>query len=597
MLSKKLMSGLSGLVISAIFFTVGPVQSASGATLDNDDGFYEEDRPDDGYQGVLFRERPPWESTFSWLQVGGKPCEDITGNCLQYLNPDGTLPPFEFNSLLGPCVDPSETDCIEQVQASVDSGQVEVATFDRFFPNKGANDFQGNSRMRLPNGGTAGVWRFPSIRHGGGADFFLRVGVTGKVNTAKNPTVAVVDSQFSEIHATLFAVQEIAGNCTEDGIKMFCGPRKPTFSEVQNGTPLGGVLISPRSGVGWTGPTDCVMTSRNSRCLQRRALPENFFFRIVLRLSQSPSGWLHGRLSEPEMGLSEINEEAGYRLTLGGGSISVPVIKSGGSFAELPISIQDAYRNNGGFRGSPRFTRDFGCTKCADPNTRNMTSTPLAYGKDSFDELALWIPHVGDRASANLSTWSIRTIPPSQISSASSWCLKVDGTLKGLVATNATVYSAGPPTFDQNEKTLNYQVSAPHYTSGMQKFLGTYDLVMRSDTARCIYNLQSVPINATISLLDEDGETTVATTIMSERDGWLRLAAYGFGFSAPTIKIKLQAQPPAQIGAEIPVASNGSTKKRFTIVCVKKKNVRILTGIKPTCPKGFTRKLNSHTQP
>lgn len=588
--SRRLLRGLFAVVFSAASIAVSPTDLALGVSSEIDDGFYEDDRPDDGYQGVLFREQPPWESTFSWLQLGGKTCEDIVGNCLEYRNPDGTVPFAAFNSLVGPCRALDETDCIEQVQARLGDGPIETASFDRPFPEGGANDFRGDSRMKLPSGGPAGVWRFSSIQHAGGADFFLRVGVAGTMATASSVSTSVVDSRTAAVHAAFFAVEEIAANCTEDGIRMFCGPRRPTFDELRRGTPLGGVLISPWSGVGWSGPTDCVMTSRRERCLQRRALPRDLSIKVILRLSQSPSGWLHGRISEPEAQLAELSDGSGYRLTLGGKSISVPVLKSGGQFAELPTAIQEAYRATGGFKSSPGSTRDFGCGKCADPATRNSSSQPLAYGNDSLDELAIWLPHVGDRASGNLSTWSIRTIPSSEISPTASTCFRVDGTLKGLVATNATVYSAGPPRFDSAEGSLNYRVAAPHYTSGMQKFLGTYDLVMRSDTARCVYGLQNVPVNASISVVEGDGATTVATKIVSERDGWIRLAAYGFGFSAPTIKVKLAAQPTVTAPTKTGVPWSVTAKKPKSIKCVKGNITRIVTNARSMCPKGFKKK-------
>lgn len=581
---------LLGLVVTLVTAYVGPVEHTLGASSEVDDGFYEDDRYDDGYQGVLFREKPPWDSTFSWLQLGGKSCEDIAGNCLEYLKPNGTVPPAEFNSLLGPCRTSVESDCIELVQARSGTGPIETATFERPFPESGANDFLGDPKMKLPSGGPAGVWRFPSIRHAGGEDFFLRVGVAGTMGAASSFSTLLVDSQSTAVHASFHAVQEIAANCAEDGITMFCGPRKPTFNELQRGTRMSGVSISSWSGVGWSGPTDCVMTSRRERCLQRRAMPQDLFVKVVLRLSQSPSGWLHGRISEPDVQLSELGDGSGYRLTLGAKSISVPVVKSGGKFTQLPTAIQEAYRTSGGFKSSPGFTRDFGCSKCADPATRNSTSTPLAYGKDSLEELALWLPHVGDRASGNLSTWSIRTIPASEVSSTASSCFRVDGTLKGLVATNASVYSAGPPTFDAAEGSLDYRVAAPHYTSGMQKFLGTYDLVMRSDTARCIYGLKNVPVNATISVVEGDEATTVATKIVSERDGWLRLAAYGFGFSAPTIKIKLSAQPTVTEPIRSGVQGSVTGKRPKSIMCVRGNITRKVTGAKLTCPKGFKKK-------
>jgi hypothetical protein len=52
----------------------------------------------------------------------------------------------------------------------------------------------------------------------------------------------------------------------------------------------------------------------------------------------------------------------------------------------------------------------------------------------------------------------------------------------------------------------------------------------------------------------------------------LRLSAYGFRFSEPTISVTLT-----------------STDKRMTITCKKGKQVKKVTGMKPKCPAGWTR--------
>ena len=193
-----------------------------------------------------------------------------------------------------------------------------------------------------------------------------------------------------------------------------------------------------------------------------------------------------------------------------------------------------------------------------------------------MDELLLWLPAVKDTATANLSTWSIRTLTVNELSGATS-CLKDTKRLVGLVTTNATQYGAGPPSFVNNS--LDYQVAAPHYTSNGEEFLGTYDLIMRSDVARCLYGFSNAPLNASISVVDNSGVSTAATKLVSENDGWLRIAAYGFGFSNPTIKVNLsQASSPA---------TKKVMAKKATITCKKGKVVRKITGLKPSCPRNF----------
>ena len=102
--------------------------------------------------------------------------------------------------------------------------------------------------------------------------------------------------------------------------------------------------------------------------------------------------------------------------------------------------------------------------------------------------------------------------------------------------------------------------------------------MMRSDTARCLYGFSKAPISATVSVTSASGENKVATTVVKEtKDGWLKLAAYGFTFSSPTISVKLSQ-------AKAPVA------KSITITCVKGKTLKKVTGKSPKCPAGFKKK-------
>jgi hypothetical protein len=73
---------------------------------------------------------------------------------------------------------------------------------------------------------------------------------------------------------------------------------------------------------------------------------------------------------------------------------------------------------------------------------------------------------------------------------------------------------------------------------GKTPIQGSYDLVIRSETARCLYRFSNAPLSATISVTG-GAERNVATTVVSEKNGWLKLAAYGFTFSDKTIKVKI----------------------------------------------------------
>lgn len=87
--------------------------------------------------------------------------------------------------------------------------------------------------------------------------------------------------------------------------------------------------------------------------------------------------------------------------------------------------------------------------------------------------------------------------------------------LNGLVTTNSTVYSAGPPQYDGSS--LNYQVAAPHLMSNGVVNKGIYTLLIRSDVARCVYGFTAAPIKASISVVNDGGINSVATTTVLEK--------------------------------------------------------------------------------
>jgi hypothetical protein len=153
-----------------------------------------------------------------------------------------------------------------------------------------------------------------------------------------------------------------------------------------------------------------------------------------------------------------------------------------------------------------------------------------------------------------------------------------------MVTTNSNAYIAGPPVF--KDGVLSYKVSSPHYDSKNEIQVGTYDLAIRSDIARCIYGFTSAPVQASVSIIYDDGQTKSATTVVSERNGWLKLSAKGFTYSSPTLKVSFTQEKPAAEATISPVAK--PSKK--TIVCTKGKTTKKVTAVNPKCPTGYKKK-------
>lgn len=134
-------------------------------------------------------------------------------------------------------------------------------------------------------------------------------------------------------------------------------------------------------------------------------------------------------------------------------------------------------------------------------------------------------------------------------------CLAPNQGLVGLVTSNAPVFQAGPPTYQAGS--LTYEIAGLHYASdGKTVNEGQYNLQIRSDVARCLYGFNKAPVSATVQVTNENGKEVVATTNVSERDGWLRLNANGFTFSKKRIKVVL-SQP---FSAVVPAFSGSSLK-------------------------------------
>ena len=185
-------------------------------------------------------------------------------------------------------------------------------------------------------------------------------------------------------------------------------------------------------------------------------------------------------------------------------------------------------------------------------------------------------------------------------------CLQDKSKVLGIVTTNALAYDGSSPSFEN--QTLNYHVSGLHFMpDGVTPVQGSYNLVMRSDVARCLYGFTNAPVKATISIVGA-GDSPIATVIAGEKNGWLSLSANGFTFSEKTLQVKFTQDAPAPVVTPTPAASATPeptasaapttqpvvpapkptvVAKKTTITCVKGKTTKKVTALKPTCPSGY----------
>lgn len=500
---------------------------------------------------------------------------------------------YGYEAILPQCASDADINCIADF-GIVDAQSNSVsAKFQRYFPTKALNAFEGAPALGVPTGATGSVYSLPEANFGASDLYFVRVVTVGGGNS-QGSNLSSLDIQVYPVN---YQESQVIGEF-DAGLRLFTD------------------TTHLKPGWGWAAPgitpgVFCVANSAaEKKCLQRYEFPADKRYFLKLRMSKLPSGWMHGRIAKQDISIT--NEGNTSILSIQGEPVSVPAVYKMYRWNEMPAGLQSQYDVNTGYyindpqRNDPNNASGPGGRSAgnADPFKRNVILKPDPWNPIGMEQLKLVLPFVNDQATAVLSSWTARTLSQSEMA-GSNQCFNNTSRITGLVATNATSYSAGPPAFDTNTQSLIYKVSAPHLTDKKAVFLGTYDLSIPSDVARCIYKFSNAPIKAEISIVGADGAPKVATTTLVERNGWLRFSANGFTFSAPTIQVKMYQDPPPPPPTPTPVpvvtetpaptptptpTPKATVAKKTTITCVKGKTVRKVTAVKPVCPAGFKKK-------
>ena len=559
--------------------------------------------PDDAERGMhvqQFIDSRPGESISYLVDWSKRSDLQVDPTCKSITDPRCANTGLAFSAILPLCGQLSSVYCVEEFGLADGTGARTPATFSRYFPNKALNEFPADETRKLPFGGTGSLFELPQAAHGGGNTYYLSVLTEGVVGSDGNANL----NQFS-IRLNPVRLKSGDGAIQESD----SGWRQVT--NTGSGNQVGDWV---QAGFGFSGKSFCVAGSATERlCAQRYAFPSGKKFYVKVRMQQQPGGWMHGRIYQPE--ISIVNSGSYFTFDIAANPVAVPVVYKMYRYPEMPTALKEEYdvrtglykpRAQGLSEETIQALISGGCgrSKCSDdPLTRNKIDSPSPSDPLGMDQLKLWLPYVDDQATALLGTWSMRTLEPNELQGASQCFSNSSQGVTGIVTTNATQYSGGPPLFNKSEGILEYKVAAPHFTPKKADFLGTYDLLMRSDVARCVYGFTNAPIKASISIVNNGASQNVATENLGEKNGWVFLSAAGFTFSDPTIRVKLTQDPPpvptpSPTPTPTPTASpvivqpvdktpSASTKKRVSITCVKGSATKKVTGVKPKCPKGF----------
>lgn len=483
---------------------------------------------------------------------------------------------FQYNALLGLCDSTLVTNCVSQVFATNSAGKRVVGKFVENFPGTTKYTYPGDSTVGLPTGASSFIVDFPEIPHVGGTTYLVVAYLQGARGFGE------AKFEIENFNSAIFAVSKVSG--------IFSMP-KPEMN-IRSDHKLGGRQLTAggfSSDQSSQRRSACVKTAP-SECAVAWPMPRDVSFGYTLKMTERIKGWFHGRLFDAQAEIIS-STDSQQLLTVQGKPSLIPGIFAWFKKDAYPTPLMNFYATqpktyvDASGLGWPS---NSGVSNGSDGLPYSIMKEGFGYDEGGFREVSAWIDAVGDKATYAQSVWSVRSMESQQYAN----CMKGSDSLSGMVTTNSTMYVGSPPVFNKVEQTLDYKVMSPHYLPDGSEFKGSYDLLIKSDVARCVYGFSNAPISASVSIISSDGTSQVATTVVGERNGWLTLSANGFTFSAPTVRVKLsqKAEPASAKADPAPVAAPKPVAKKTTISCVKGKTVRKVTAVKPACPAGFKKK-------
>lgn len=501
---------------------------------------------------------------------------DAAGNatsvveCKDIASSDCTGTQIAYRAVLPICDSANSIDCFKDFTVKDASGKSLNYTVEGQFPLGNSQYFKGSPSMKVPNGGGLTLIRIPGALHKGGDTYLVKA----EMNAVKNQWQTEFTTRSFTI--SISAVKIINGNYA------FRGP-SPYLINFANGNFETGWSSGPVPGY-------CAATS-NTQCAIRYSLPLGMQFGLTVDLTTKLTGWLHGRVRAPEVEVST-NSFGGSTVKVIAEPIKIPVNAAWVNNDKAPQSIKDYYSNKPNYGA-----RIFGLQSDELKPLSEIVllrDGNMGHSAETLKEYLAWLPALGDKAQAMPTAWTIATMSNNQVADQVQQCLNQTDSLAGIVTTNAAEYFDGPPVFDKSSGALDYKVAATHYEpDGTTVFKGSYDLVMSSKVARCIYGFTQAPVSATVSVTSDAGTQSAATVVVNERNGWLSLGAYNFTYSSPTIRVVLSGTSTSEVTptpSPTPTPTIAAVKPaavKKVISCAKGKVTKKVTGTKPKCPSGY----------
>ncbi len=392
------------------------------------------------------------------------------------LNDTGTR--YSAQSVFPPCSTSKSDGCVESLELAPAGGAFEQA---KFLKVGGGPKLAGDPALNFLEGSSPSLFESPSV-----------------ANAAGTKTYAVVVKALQQFEGGKFKLRWV--NALVIPYKEVKDPKYGTPNK--DGSQSGAVNM-------------CAYYEADT-CGVSQDFAEDTQVRLKFRLPSSLGGWFRGRIKSPTMDVAKATATSNL-ITVEGAPVTVPLMQKLMTYDEI-FAPGNEYLTK-----LANWGMDGGIGAGVEGSSNQV-----------FKFIDYFRAKTNDTSTGQATYWGMTTTD----SGGGNKCLAEKSKILGMVTTNALGYDGNAPSFKGGF--LNYQVAGLHYAvGGTEVNQGTYDLVMRSDTARCLYGFSKAPLYATVSVLNDKGAKTMATTVVREKNGWLKMAAYGFTFSKKTIKVKI----------------------------------------------------------
>jgi hypothetical protein len=474
--------------------------------------------------------------------------------------------------ILSPCVNDADRACLDSVEAKNSTGALEKLTLygEATSQKIAAYKFKSGATVtELPAGGGLSVWKSTEKNSDGSEKFYA-----------------------AHILLRYIATSKKSGLVAEDQIVLndFKGQVYP-------------VTLKP-GGI-------CKEFAIGTQCVNSANFSGSENLAVTLRMNKSLTGWIFGRMQNAEFSVAPLDDSYN-KIRIGGDVTLVPELKALVAKSDIskdsklekflkdlftvgPIGLSVPNPGLGSWNDENiggRQSTTYDGFLSAQTTTRLLSANfeKFALFAAFEDQLKPFSPPASNNGRNILrETNSIFWNFGANSYIGNNKCSADKTKLHGMVVTNAPIYENGPPEF--KDGSLNYRVAGIHNNIDGTEFKGRYTYIVRSDTARCYYGFSNAPIEARVEVVSANSSNQVASVLVSEKDGFLKLQADNFTFSSPTIKMKFsQTSETKPVTPAVATPVEVPAKKILSITCIKGKVTKKISGVSPKCPIGYKKK-------